>query len=129
MSFTHLPRPPYYVVCFSSLRTVGDDGYHAMGEAMAALAARQPGFLGFESARDRDGFGITNSYWTDEASIAAWKAQLDHFDAQQAGRQRWYDRYEIRIARVERAYGFQRPAAAKAAGQSPQSVPPEIGGT
>ena len=109
MTFTQLPRPPYYVVCFSSQRTeLEHHEYHAMGEAMAELAARQPGFLGFESARDRNGFGITNSYWADEASIAAWKAQLDHLDAQQAGRQRWYDRYEIRVARVERAYGFAK---------------------
>lgn len=73
-AFADLPDPPYYVVTFSSCRTQGDHGYGAMADAMVQLAAEQPGFLGVESARGTDGFGITNSYWKDEASIVAWKA-------------------------------------------------------
>ena len=63
MSFAKLPAPPYYVVCFSSTRTDGDHGYGAMADEMVRLAALQPGYLGVESARGADGFGITNSYW------------------------------------------------------------------
>ena len=64
----------------------------------------QPGCLGAETARDPDGFGITVSYWRDEACITAWKAQAQHIVAQRLGQQRWYDHYELRIAKVERAY-------------------------
>lgn len=103
-----LPQPPYYVVCFSSLRTEGDNGYGEMADAMEQLARQQPGFLGVESARGADGFGITNSYWQDEASIREWKRNVDHLVAQRLGRQEWYQTYELRIARVERAYGFAR---------------------
>lgn len=103
-----LPQPPYYVVCFSSLRTEGDNGYGEMADAMEQLAREQPGFLGVESARGADGFGITNSYWQDEASIREWKRNVDHIAAQRLGRQDWYRTYELRIARVERAYGFAR---------------------
>lgn len=103
-----LPQPPYYVVCFSSLRTEGDNGYGEMADAMEQLAREQPGFLGVESARGADGFGITNSYWQDEASIREWKRNVDHIAAQRLGRQDWYQTYELRIARVERAYGFAR---------------------
>ena len=67
---------------------------------MFELAAAQPGFLGVDSARED--VGITVSYWTDEAAIAAWKAVAEHLDAQRDGRARWYDEYEMRIARVER---------------------------
>ena len=52
----------------------GLNGYAAMADEMVAMAERQPGYLGHESARGADGFGITNSFWTDEASIKAWKA-------------------------------------------------------
>ncbi|OLP59928.1 polysaccharide biosynthesis protein [Xaviernesmea oryzae] len=104
--FAPLPEPPYYVVTFSSRRTAGDDGYGAMAEEMAALAQAQPGFLGVESVRGTDGFGITNSFWRDEASIQAWKAVVRHAAAQAAGRARWYQDYRVRVARVERAYGF-----------------------
>lgn len=100
------PEPPYYAVIFTSLRTDGDDGYGAMATAMVELAAQQPGFLGVESARD--GLGITVSYWTDLDAIAAWKADVKHLAAQQAGRERWYATFKTRIARVERDYGFER---------------------
>lgn len=104
-----LPAPPYYVVCFSSQRTEGDHGYGEMADVMEQLARQQPGFLGVESARGADGFGITNSFWKDEESIRAWKRNVDHLAAQKLGRQDWYQTYELRIARVERAYGFTRP--------------------
>ncbi len=52
--------------------------------------------------------GITVSYWTDEESIAAWKRDADHAFAQYEGRTRWYDAYELRVARVERAHSFVR---------------------
>jgi heme-degrading monooxygenase HmoA len=75
---------------------------------MEELAAGQPGFLGIESARGPDGFGITVSYWTSEEAIAGWKANAEHAAAQEAGRSTWYSSFAIRVARVERAYGSAR---------------------
>ncbi|MBY5696437.1 antibiotic biosynthesis monooxygenase family protein [Rhizobium leguminosarum] len=106
MSIAALPEPPYYMVSFFSQRTKVDNGYGEMGYAMTELAKQQPGYLGFESARGADGFGILISYWKDEDSIRAWKSVVDHVEAQNRGRSDWYTRYEIRIALVERAYGF-----------------------
>ncbi len=97
------PEPPYYAVIFTSQRTAGDQGYAAMAERMVALARQQPGFLGVESVRDAEGFGITVSYWRDEASIAAWKAHAEHAVAQRLGRERWYGAFGLRVCRVERA--------------------------
>ena len=103
--FACLPEPPYYAVIFSSLRTRGDDGYEHAAARMAELAAQQPGFLGAESTRDTAGFGITVSYWRSEADIAAWRRDAEHRIAQEQGRARWYEHYELRVARVERAHG------------------------
>lgn len=75
-----------------------------MAQAMEDLAAEQPGYLGFDSARGADGLGIAVSYWTDEAAIAAWKSNLAHLVAQRSGIETWYERYDLRVARVERAY-------------------------
>ena len=109
--FASLPQPPYYTVIFSSRRNDHDDaGYDEAAQRMVDLAAQQPGFLGIEAARDADGFGITVSYWTDEAAIAAWKCQADHAATRAYGREHWYDHYELRVAKVERAYG-SKPAA------------------
>jgi len=100
-----LPDPPYWAVIFTSRRNEQPgDGYAATADRMFELAWKQPGFLGFETARN-DGLGITVCYWDTEAHIAAWKAQAEHLEAQREGRARWYDSYDIRIARVERAYG------------------------
>lgn len=99
------PAPPYLAVIFSSQRTEGDTGYAAMAERMVELARRQPGFLGVESARDAEGFGITVSYWRDEASIAGWKAHGEHAEAQRLGWDRWYEAFRLRVCRVERESG------------------------
>ena len=98
------PKPPYYAVIFSSLRNESDDGYSAMAEQMVELAQQQDGFLGIESARE--GLGITVSYWRDLPAIKHWKQQLDHQQAQKLGREKWYASYRVRIAKVEKDYGF-----------------------
>lgn len=102
------PDPPYFAAIFTSRRTEVEDGYGAMADRMVELAAQQPGFLGVDSARGADGLGITVSYWTSEADIRAWKANSEHRLAQNAGNAKWYEHFELRIARVERAYAGPR---------------------
>lgn len=97
------PQPPYYAVIFSSIRTQGDNDYAATAEHMLALASRQPGFLGFESARQE--IGISVSYWDSLDAIKNWKQHLDHRQAQQRAKD-WYTRFQVRICRVEQEYGF-----------------------
>ena len=55
-----------------------------------------------------DGFGITVSYWRDLESIRKWKNVSEHAAAQRMGRDAFYENYRLRIARVEREYGFER---------------------
>src|SRR5580700_4117034 len=105
MPIAATPKPPYYAVIFNALRTPGDAGYAAMADAMVALAARQPGFLGIESAREE--LGITVSYWESLEAIAEWKQNSAHLVAQQRGRDLWYQGFKVRICRVERDYDFQ----------------------
>ena len=107
--FTHTPVAPYYVVIFTSQRNGADAaGYDEAAQRMVELATHQPGFLGVESARDADGFGITVSYWDSEPAIAAWKRHAEHAAIRQRGRREWYEHFEIRVAKVERAYAGPR---------------------
>ena len=99
------PEPPYTAVIFTSSRTPGEQGYEVMGARMQELAALQPGYLGYQSARDEHGFGITVSYWTDDAAAAAWKQVHEHTIAQERGRSTWYADYRVHVATVTRAYG------------------------
>ena len=108
--FAATPEPPYTAVIFTSRRTDRDEeGYGAAAAAMEAAAARQPGYLGIESARDvRTGLGITVSYWATQADARAWKAVATHAQVQRRGRQDWYVDYRVRVATVERHYDAGR---------------------
>jgi len=107
VSIAETPPPPYTAVLFTSVRTAsGEDDYTAMAAEMEALAAQQPGYLGIESARAD--LGITISYWHTPEDARAWKAVAEHRVAQQRGRADWYERYRVRIATVEREYGYER---------------------
>lgn len=101
-------QPPYYAAIFTSQRWRGSDdaGYAATAARIIALASTQPGYLGVESTRDVDGLGITVSYWRTAADIAHWRRQLEHEQARDGGRARWYSHYELRVAKVERAYAW-----------------------
>ncbi len=102
--FAKTPEPPYYAVIFTSKRTEGDHGYEAMAQAMFDLALKQPGCLGAETARGADGIGITVAYFKDDDAIRNWKQNAQHLVAQKFGKERWYSHYELRVAKVERAY-------------------------
>jgi heme-degrading monooxygenase HmoA len=98
------PQPPYYAVIFTSVRTEGDEGYSDMSDKMLELASKQDGFLGAESARNE--LGITVSYWKSMEAVKLWKMNFKHIEAQQIGIKKWYKSYEVRVAKVERDYGF-----------------------
>jgi len=102
------PQPPYHAVIFTSVRSGNQDGYLEVAGEMERLAAEQDGYLGHETARNRDGSGMTISYWRDEEAFSAWRANAKHRLARKLGNERWYDEYELRIARVEHAYSGPR---------------------
>jgi len=109
------PKPPYYAVIFTSIRSSNDNNdneattkhaqdYSATADRMVALAAQAEGFLGVESARNE--VGITVSYWSDLDAIKKWKNHTEHIIAQEKGKQGWYSAYTTRICRVERDYSL-----------------------
>jgi heme-degrading monooxygenase HmoA len=100
------PSPPYYAVIFTSVRTRDDNGYANAAQRMAELAAMQPGFLGYESARND--MGITVSYWETLEAIKNWKNNSEHLIVQQAGKDVFYTAYKTRICKVERDYSFEK---------------------
>jgi heme-degrading monooxygenase HmoA len=97
------PKPPYYAVIFTSIRTEGENAYAETAKEMLALASQQPGFLGFETARQE--LGISVSYWASLEAIAAWKQNAAHRLAQGRAKE-WYSAFRVRVCRVEREYGY-----------------------
>ena len=98
--------PPYYAVVFTTILSDDLSGYKDMANRMEELAKQQEGYLGMESARSE--VGITVSYWRSLESITKWKNNLLHVEAREKGRDKWYKKYQLRICKVEREYGFEK---------------------
>ncbi|KAF9658308.1 antibiotic biosynthesis monooxygenase [Tenacibaculum mesophilum] len=99
-------KPPYYAVIFTTTLSDDTEGYYEMAEKMDNLAKEQDGYLGVESTRSN--VGITVSYWESLDAIVKWKNNVKHTEARNKGRERWYKKYQLRICKVEREYGFEK---------------------
>jgi glutathione S-transferase/heme-degrading monooxygenase HmoA len=97
-----VPDAACWAVIFESKLGGSRDEYDRLAARMEELARKQPGFLSIRGVRGADGVGITVSYWDSLESIAAWRANAEHREAQSAGRTRLYESYDLRVARVER---------------------------
>ena len=70
MSFARTLDPLYYAVIFTTIRVNNsNDVYAEMSERLEKMVCYQPGHIGMESFRDKDGFEITVCYWIDKVSI------------------------------------------------------------
>jgi heme-degrading monooxygenase HmoA len=98
-----IPPVDCYAVIFSS--TLGaSQGYAEAAAHMLEVAASQPGYLGVQSARGADGFGITVSYWRSEADIAQWRNHVEHTAIRARGRSLWYSSFQYQVTRVLRSH-------------------------
>ena len=99
-------KPSYYAVIFTTILNDNLKGYEETAKRMEELAKQQKGFLGIESARNN--IGITVSYWQNLEDISNWKNNIEHTEARNLGREKWYKKYQLRICKVEREYGFKK---------------------
>jgi heme-degrading monooxygenase HmoA len=88
------------VTVFRSRTTASaGDEYARTAEDILERARRQPGFVDFKSFAADDGEHVSLITFEDEASQAAWHQQADHRRAQAAGRDRFYETYQIQVCR------------------------------
>ncbi len=99
-------KTPYYAVIFTTILLDDIEGYAEMAEKIDNLAKEQEGYLGVESTRND--VGITVSYWESLDAIVKWKNNIEHTEARNLGREKWYKKYQLRICKVEREYGFEK---------------------
>ena len=92
----------------SKLTDQAKEDYNAMNDEMAALVRQNPGFIDVKSYKSEDGERLTVVWWRDEDSLREWRQQMRHREAQNTGRQKWYEYYKMDVARVERTSNFER---------------------
>jgi len=88
-----------------SIQRTNGKKYEETSAKMVELAQKIPGFLGVESVRNENRFGNTTVYWKDKESIKAWRNHKKHKKAKKRGCAIWYEKYFLRIVKVENNYG------------------------
>ena len=95
------------VACiFRSTRTKDCDAeYRDWSAKIDAIVVATPGYVSHVSFRDvTNREGVTISYFESLESIATWRDQPVHRQAQELGRNRFYEEYTIEIAEIVREY-------------------------
>lgn len=101
----NIPEKDYYAVIFSSTKSEDLSGYKEMDELTLELAAKQKGFLGYESVNNGS-HGIFISYWETADDIDNWRKNSTHLMAKSNAKQ-WYKRYLSQICKVEKSRLFE----------------------
>ena len=90
------------------------DHYLAIAADLLPHLKQIDGFLSIErfESLSEPGKMLSLSFWRDEAAVTRWRNLQTHRDAQARGRGGVLRDYRLRVAEVERDYGFRDRAEA-----------------
>ncbi len=93
----------HYIVVFKSkLRPNVEAEYGVRGEQIYQLAIAMPGFMSAMDYAGDNGERVSIIEFDTLEHLTAWRDHAEHRNAQQQGRDSFYERYSISIAKVER---------------------------
>ncbi len=84
------------------------DDYFELAAELKPLLEEQPGFIAverFQSLNDSQKY-LSISSWESEEAIKNWRENIEHQQAQNAGKTSIFSKYRIRVAEVVRDYDF-----------------------
>jgi heme-degrading monooxygenase HmoA len=98
------------VVTFSTkLRADADlNEYGQVAEHMYELVQQIPGFISIGSYPEPDGGELTIARFASEDALEAWRTHPEHRQAQQLGRNKFYESYWIQVCKTVRDYEFHQ---------------------
>jgi heme-degrading monooxygenase HmoA len=100
---------PQQIILFrSKLTSEAGEDYQAMNAELDALVRQNPGFVDVKSYAAEDGERLTVVWWRDEKSLSDWRNLMRHREAQNTGRQKWYQYYKMDVATITRSKNFER---------------------
>lgn len=94
-----------FVILFRSrLSDEAGDDYYAMdeylGERVREIGGSDP--VEVKEYTAEDGERLVVLYWRDVETLARWRADPEHREAQKLGARKWYSAYELTVAEVVR---------------------------
>jgi heme-degrading monooxygenase HmoA len=96
-----------YAVLFEVFpKEKGKDEYLRIAAELRGFLEGLSGFISIERFQSlvNEGKILSLSFWDSEASIEEWRNVLSHREAQATGRNKLFESYRIRMARVMRDY-------------------------
>lgn len=101
-------KNPLIILFRSKLTEQAGEDYRSMDAELEKMVHENPGFIAAKSYTAGDGERLTVVWWRDEASLTEWRNLMRHREAQEIGRQRWYEYYNVEVAQVTRSKSFVR---------------------
>jgi heme-degrading monooxygenase HmoA len=94
------------VVVFRARTRADASGIEAVGQRMYELASAMPGFVSYKEFQAEDKETLTLVEFDTEEQLLAWRKHPEHLQAQQLGRERVFESYDIAVCKPVRRYGF-----------------------
>jgi len=92
-----------YAVIFRAKIKLFDEEYSQTAARLRELARKKYGCLDFVSFTEGDD-EIAISYWESLEQIKSWKQDPEHLSAQEKGKHRWYESYQVKVVDIIREY-------------------------
>jgi len=92
-----------YAVIFRAKIKLFDEEYSQTAARLRELARKKYGCLDFVSFTEGDD-EIAISYWESLEQIKSWKQDPEHLRAQEQGKHRWYESYQVQVVDIIREY-------------------------
>jgi heme-degrading monooxygenase HmoA len=92
-----------YVVIFKATVHELNEEYYLTATQLRDKAISQFNCQKFESFCQNQN-EIALSYWNSLDDIHAWHLDIEHQNAQQKGKEKWYSHFEIEICEIQRQY-------------------------
>ena len=100
-------RPTRVVTVFRSrLRDNAGDEYRETAARMEALARAMPGFVSFKAFTADDGERVSIIEFDAMEAQRAWREHPEHRAAQAAGREKFYEFYNLQVCELVRERSF-----------------------
>ena len=99
------------VVFRSRLRDDNAQEFSALADELTPVAQSMPGFISYKVFVAEDGERCSLIEFETAEQLQAWRTLAEHAEAQQKGRERYYESYSLQIGEPQRESRFDRREA------------------
>jgi heme-degrading monooxygenase HmoA len=96
------------VVFRSRIRPENAVEFNALADQLMPMAESMPGFVSYKVFVADDGERCSIIEFETAEELLAWRELAEHRQAQALGRERYYERYSLQVAEVDRESRFDR---------------------